>query len=141
MNKFFEGASNIDILLLMIISSIILHIIADFILQNNFMSTYKQKKNWEEYIKDQKQYKYDYIVVLLVHSFLWAFITYIPLLLYLGVARITAYIIMVIGQASVHAYIDNAKCNKLSLNLILDQLFHVLFQIIIPYILHYISVT
>lgn len=110
------------------------HIFADFIFQNNFMATYKQKKNWESYVYDKggKKYKYDYIVVLFVHSFSWAFITYLPLLYY---ECYIYYALLVILQTPIHAYIDHMKCNLLKINLVIDQALH-LVQIVLPFILY-----
>ena len=119
---------------IILLSMIFAHIFADYVFQNNFIGGFKQKKNWLPYINDKegKKYKYDYIVVLLVHGFSWAFITYLPLLYY---GCYWYYIFLVILQTPIHAYIDHIKCNKLKINLITDQALH-LVQIVIPFILY-----
>lgn len=120
--------------IIIFLAMIFAHIYADFKFQGDFMATYKQKKRWLSYINDRegKKYKYDYIVVLLVHSFSWAFITYLPLLYY---ECYLYYAILVILQTPIHAYIDHVKCNLLKINLVTDQALH-LVQIVLPFILY-----
>lgn len=101
---------------------VFLHVIADFLLQNNFLATYKQKKNWEPYVKENSNYKYDYIVVLLVHSFIWAFVTFSPILFVYKLAP--EFIITIIINTIVHGFIDHLKCNRNKINLITDQFMH-----------------
>ena len=119
--------------IIIFLAMIFAHIFADFIFQNNFMATYKQKSNWVKYISASNGlYKNDYKVVLFVHSFSWAFITYLPLLYY---ECYLYYAILVILQTPIHAYIDHVKCNLLKINLVTDQTLH-LVQIILPFILY-----
>lgn len=115
------------------LAMIFAHIFADFKFQGDFMATYKQKSNWIAYdLASNGLYKHDYIAVLLVHSFSWAFITYLPLLYY---ECYLYYALLVILQTPIHAYIDHVKCNKLKINLVTDQAFH-LVQIVLPFILY-----
>ena len=128
-------------ILLVILSMLFLHIIADYAVQNEFMARFKQKKEW--YIEDlrlnnnrsnevrrfPKKYEYDYIVVLFVHSFSWAFITFIPMLHYVFYTKtlgIEAWCIWIIIQTLLHMFIDHQKCNRFKINLIIDQLLHFL---------------
>lgn len=118
---------------IILLSMIFAHIFADFVFQNNFMATYKQKSNWIEYVSASNGlYKNDYKVVLLVHSFSWAFITYLPLLYY---ECYLYYALLVILQTPIHTYIDHLKCNLLKINLVTDQALH-LVQIVLPFILY-----
>ena len=113
-----------------------LHIIADYLMQNKFLSDYKQKKNWKPYVEQNKSYKNDYIMVLVTHAFLWSFITFLPLYI-INVNESIKSILVIILNTVVHAFIDNLKCNKLRINLIQDQLFH-LMQMLVTFILCYI---
>lgn len=127
-------------ILIVIFSMLFLHIIADFIVQNEFMSKFKQKSKWKDACIDEfktyekadkmlKKYKFDYIPVLFVHAFSWAFITYLPLLHYVFYSKILmpeTWCVFVLIQTFVHMYIDNKKCNKFEINLIVDQLLHFL---------------
>ena len=123
-------------ILIIIFSMLFLHIIADFCVQNEFMAKFKQKKEWDKYFVERhegfscpRKYNKDYIPVLFVHAFSWAFITYLPLLHYVFYSKILmpeTWCIFVLIQTFVHMYIDNKKCNKFEINLITDQLLHLL---------------
>lgn len=127
-------------ILIVIFSMLFLHIIADFCVQNEFMAKFKQKSKWKDACIDEfktyekadkmlKKYKFDYISVLFVHAFSWAFITYLPLLHYVFYSKILmpeTWCVFVLIQTFVHIYIDNKKCNKFEINLIVDQLLHFL---------------
>lgn len=125
-------------ILMIIFSMLFLHIIADFCVQNEFMAKFKQKKEWDRYFHDDKmsdnlvcprKYNKDYIPVLFVHAFSWAFITYLPLLYYVFYSKILmpeTWCVFVLIQTFVHMYIDDKKCNKFEINLIVDQLLHFL---------------
>ena len=65
-----------------------MHTIADFVLQIPCLSDLKQIKKWNEFTKDmfdedveETMYRNDYVAALLTHSFMWAFMTFVPLLL------------------------------------------------------------
>ena len=131
MFDFISNLNPIELLLFLFVTMLFLHIIADFLVQNNFMATYKQKKNWN--IKDGK-YENDYKIVLLVHSFSWSFITFFPLLIY--TKNIRYWICVLIMNTFFHALIDDSKCNDLTIDLVLDQLLHII-QIAISVITSY----
>ena len=120
-----------------ILLMICLHIIADFLVQNDFLAKFKQKKNWEEYIAKNKNYKYDYISVLFAHAFSWSFITFFPLYLSIDHPK-KGYIfaVIVIINTLIHSFVDDQKCNKFRINLIVDQSCH-LIQIILTFIVCY----
>lgn len=123
----FDFLSNVNIVPILFLFMIFLHIIADYLVQNDFMAKYKQKKNWEPYIKDG-HYKNDFWAVLAVHAFSWAFITFLPLLFYTHNTLFFTSILFV--NTIVHIFVDHLKCNLFKINLIVDQLLH-LAQILI----------
>ena len=108
----------IKIILLMIL----LHIVDDFVLQPISLSKLKQKTFWEPYLKDNKLYKNDYKVALIIHGLSWSIMIHIPFML-LPVNE-WWILISVITNAIIHAWIDNEKANKLSINLLTDQIIH-----------------
>lgn len=122
-----------DILLLFIM--IFLHIFADFNLQG-VLASMKQKKWWaRKFVNqsefDRSKYKNDYKAALLAHSFEWAFIVTIPLLrkayLYSNNWIYTLqYVILLSVNVYWHFVIDNDKANNHKLNLIEDQILHLL---------------
>ena len=121
---------------MILIMMIFLHIIDDFHLQGRLIDM-KQKSWWQERTADKK-YQYDYIVCLLFHSFSWAFMIMIPILIssfYFngGFFQLEKqFIVFILMNTTVHAIIDDLKANNKSINLIQDQFLH-LEQILITY--------
>ena len=112
------------------LTMIFAHTIADYVLQTDFLAKFKQKKNWESY---GDKYRCDYIVILFMHSFMWSFCIHLPLLLLKQ--EYTLISILIAIHASIHMIIDDEKANKLSINLNVDQLLHLL-QIITSFIIY-----
>lgn len=113
------------------------HIVDDFYSQPLILSSLKQKSWWEENAPDNK-YKHDYLMALFIHSFAWSFMIHVPIFLYLCLTGliVRTNIVCAIGlfvfNVIVHFYVDDLKANKLKINLIIDQLIHIL-QIIITW--------
>jgi hypothetical protein len=120
MNKFIELLTGNPYFLFLIM--VVLHVIADYICQTDVMAKYKQKKSWDGLAK---QYEYDYIVFLCVHSILWSAIVFLPLLFYTNYNTVIYYDIVMINTI-IHMIIDDLKCNKLKINLIVDQVLHLI---------------
>lgn len=108
------------VLLLMIF----LHIIDDYKLQAGVLNNLKQKKFWEENAPDEL-YKYDYIWALIMHSFSWSFMIMLPFAFILDFNINIAFVIMFMLNLISHALIDNMKANQHSINLIHDQVLHI----------------
>ena len=113
-----------------ILSMIFLHILDDFCLQG-ILSSMKQEVWWIRQDGYNRMYKNDYIISLIIHSFSWSFMFMLPLMI-LGMNEYI-YLVLFIVNVLLHAIVDHMKCNKLRINLIQDQLFH-LFQIIVTFI-------
>lgn len=121
-------ANKIFILFLMLF----FHVLEDFHLQG-ILASMKQKEWWETQIgsKDLGKYKYDWIVALLVHSFEWSFMIMLPLFLCpnLNIVEKNASLaltITILVCTAIHFVVDDAKCNKKHINLIIDQAAHIL---------------
>lgn len=108
--------------LLILFVMIFAHIVDDYFLQG-ILAKMKQKTWWEENAPD-KMYRYDYIVALITHAFSWSFMITVPTLLISDKYFIMCIFIMV--NTIVHAYVDNEKANKNRINLIVDQLCHMI---------------
>lgn len=122
----------------LLVIMIFCHIVDDYYLQG-CLANMKQKKWWKQNAP-QELYKYDYIVALIAHSFSWAFMILLPLMIYMFVNNcfsISFYITSLIINIIIHAVTDNLKANKLTINLIIDQSIH-LIQILISYFIFYI---
>lgn len=108
---------------------IFFHVIDDFCLQG-IMASMKQKSWWEEHpIGSNPKYKNDYIAALFAHSFSWSFMIMLPVLVF-GQWEWP----VLIANMLTHAVIDNAKANKLQINLIQDQTYHMI-QIIATWLI------
>lgn len=109
------------------------HLFADYTLQG-WLADFKQKEWWQRNILDFKQsrYKYDYIAALACHAFYWAIIVCLPLY---GSRYLTTLILV---NAITHAWIDDEKANRHSINLVQDQLLHGL-QIVCTFVAYVIQ--
>ena len=103
---------------------ILLHIIDDFVLQPICLSKLKQKSFWEPYVKDDEKYKFDYKVALAIHALSWAIMIHLPLMFI--VSNEILVLVSVAINTAIHAYIDDEKANKLNINLLEDQLIHLI---------------
>lgn len=102
------------------------HILDDYKLQG-ILASLKQREWWEKN-ESYPLYKNDYKMALWEHAFCWAFSTTLPVLV---VAMYThnlplLYLLpfIYIFNTIIHAYVDNLKANKHSINLVQDQICH-----------------
>lgn len=120
-------------IVIILISMIFLHIVDDYYFQG-VLAKMKQRQWWKDNIPDDKfqKYKYDYIVALIEHAFSWSFMIHFPWIVYSLLGNLNQIIILIsiVVNTIIHAIIDNEKANKYSINLVIDQLFHLL-QILI----------
>lgn len=112
--------NNTFIFLLMIFC----HIIDDYYLQG-WLASAKQKKYWEENAPD-KMYKHDYIWALIMHSFSWAFMIMLPVAFFMNFNVGFEFVMLFVWNVFLHAITDNAKANRKKINLIQDQIVHIL---------------
>ena len=117
-----------------------MHTIADFVLQIPCLSDLKQIKKWNEFTKDmfdedveETMYRNDYVAALLTHSFMWAFMTFVPLLL-IG-QNYWLLILIIVVNSIIHLLIDNIKANFYLISLCKDQFWHIN-QILISFIIY-----
>lgn len=100
------------------------HIVDDYYLQG-WLASAKQKKYWQENAPDE-MYKYDYVWALLMHSFSWSFMIMLPIA-YLMDFNITGlFSIVFASNILIHAFVDNLKANRKKINLIQDQIIHIM---------------
>ena len=112
------------------------HLIDDYKLQG-ILANMKQQKWWKENA-DKYLYRNDYKMALIEHAFSWSFTITLPFLVIafiqnnelLTVLLIVSYII----NTAIHAFVDDLKANKFKINLVEDQLAHLL-QIICTWII------
>lgn len=111
--------NNSFVILLMIFC----HIVDDYYLQG-ILASMKQKKWWKENAPD-KQYKYDYIWALIMHSFSWAFMIMLPIAIVMKFEIDILFGAVFGANVILHAIIDNEKANKFRINLWTDQILHI----------------
>lgn len=116
---------------MMLLLMMFLHVIDDFYLQG-ILASLKQKSYWKENAPEPI-YKYDYIVALLMHSFSWTFMIMLPHMIQIVIYGGTWCLSLYLMNFVIHAFVDDLKANKKSINLIVDQSIHI-FQIIFTYI-------
>lgn len=124
-----------------LLTMIFLHIVADYNLQG-WLASAKQKKYWEDETakmgmsEDEKRmYEFDYIIALFTHSFAWTFLFMLPLIFVFGMSEL--YCVLFGINLILHVFIDDLKANKFKINLIQDQLLH-LVQIVVTWALFYL---
>ena len=118
--------------ILILICMIFCHIVDDYYLQG-WLATAKQKQWWKDNYPYSK-YKHDYIMALFMHSFSWTFMITLPCHVagVLSGADVVVLPLVFILNIMAHMFIDDLKANKLKINLIQDQVMH-LIQIIITW--------
>ena len=103
---------------------VLLHLIADFNLQG-ILADMKQVIWWRKHAPDKK-YEHDWRAALMCHAFMWAILTFLPLMWCINPYLFSLIIVL---NAWIHACIDVMKANLRWINLIDDQIYH-LVQII-----------
>lgn len=107
-----------------IILMVLLHHVADYTLQG-WLANAKQIKWWEANAP-YDMYRNDWIAALSCHSLYWSVLTFLPII------ESPFWPAAVLLNAGLHFWVDHLKCNRLSINLVQDQLFH-LAQIVVTY--------
>ena len=116
---------------IVLISMIFCHIVDDYYLQG-VLAKMKQRQWWKDNCPDER-YKCDFMAALFAHAFSWAFMIQLPLVGYYIIVRHMipqAVPVMFVLNVLVHALVDNEKANRKSINLIVDQIVHMI-QIIV----------
>ena len=119
--------------LVILMRMIFCHIVDDYYLQG-WLASAKQREWWKKN-SPNPLYKNDYIVALLMHSFSWAFMIMLPIL----VCGISSgiwdfYIAYLLINCTLHAIVDDLKANQLAINLVQDQIIH-LIQILFTWLM------
>lgn len=99
------------------------HIFDDYYKQG-ILASMKQKAWWKKNAPDE-MYRFDYIAALIAHSFSWAFMITLPIaIVNYSNCEPMAYGIALIANMVIHAIVDDLKANRKKINLIVDQLAH-----------------
>jgi len=97
------------------------HLVADYTLQG-WLADGKQKKWWQKCFGGgvPPKYSHDYVTALVCHALYWSLIVCLPLV----TVGHGAYVINALIQGALHCYVDDKKANKMTLNLVEDQIVH-----------------
>ena len=117
-----------------LLSMIFCHIIDDYYLQG-WLASAKQKSWWEKNAP-QKLYQNDYLMALSMHSFSWTFMVMLIPSLYSILLGGIWYPALYIGNIIIHFIVDDLKANKKKINLVQDQLIHLL-QVVITWLCYF----
>ena len=120
----------INSVFIVLIFMLFAHIVDDYYLQG-ILANMKQKSWWEANAPDKK-YKHDYIVALICHSFSWAVMILLPVLIADKFIISQWMVIPFLANVAIHAFVDDLKANKRAINLIVDQYIH-LCQIVVTW--------
>ena len=113
------------------------HIVDDYYLQG-WLASAKQKSWWEKN-NPNPLYKNDYIAALFEHAFSWTFMIHLPLIIIMVITgkyiALPLFSILFAVNWAIHVITDDAKANKLKINLIQDQLVHIC-QIFVTWVIY-----
>lgn len=111
-------------MIFILLAMLFCHIVDDYYLQG-ILAKLKQKEWWRSQEGYTDKYRFDYIVGLTAHSFSWAFMIMLPIFIYLSF-NIGLWWIAVLINTILHAIIDDLKANRKKINLIQDQIIHIM---------------
>ena len=127
------------IYIILLIAMLYCHILDDFCLQG-ILASLKQKSWWEDICSVEPRFRNDYKAALIIQSFLWCFFIHIPLILHIRYCGWTyneeLFLIVFVADWIIHVIIDDFKCNKHKLNLVMSQTVY-LIQVIVTWILYF----
>lgn len=133
--------------LMVLITMLWLHVFADYNLQG-ILASMKQRGWWAKQIPNYRdtKYKNDYKAALIAHAFSWSFTVLFPMFVstynslnVFGFGVFAAYLLLLIFMTLGHYRIDDIKANRKRINLIEDQVCHII-QIVLAWVLWLILV-
>ena len=114
--------------LIVLIFMLYMHIIDDYKIQG-ILASMKQKDWWKKNAPDEI-YQNDYLMALYEHAFCWTVSINIPILVYSLLCNVhinrVQFILTFFCMWMIHAIVDNLKANDHFINLITDQIIHIL---------------
>jgi hypothetical protein len=118
-------------IVIVLVAMMFCHIIDDYKMQG-ILASMKQKKWWEKNAPDKLYRK----------AFSWTCSIHIPVLIYCLATQThkdaIIYAVVFLFNWFLHAVIDNAKANQFKINLIQDQLLHIV-QIFLTWFVYFLS--
>jgi fatty acid desaturase len=110
---------------ILITSTLFMHVIADYNLQG-ILAMMKQRDWWKENAPEGL-YKNDYLAALIAHAFMWSCLIILPaLVICWNALPWWFYMVWLCTSVFAHSIVDDTKANRKCINLVSDQLLHVL---------------
>lgn len=110
--------------ILLLLTMIFCHIVDDYYLQG-WLASAKQKSWWEKN-SPEDMYRHDYLVALFMHSFSWTFMVMLIPTIFTVMVGGTWSPIVFGANLVIHMVVDDLKANRKKINLIQDQLIHMI---------------
>ena len=119
--------------LFLLLGMLFLHLVDDYYLQG-WLASAKQKSWWEKNAPEEL-YSHDYIMALCEHAFSWTFMIMLIPTVFNYVCNhnipVDCFLFFALNW-TIHSIVDDLKANKKDINLVQDQLFHII-QIILTW--------
>lgn len=115
-----------------LLAMIFCHILDDYKLQNPLLCELKQKSWWDKHPNMSDKYRNDYKMALAMHGMSWSFMIMLPLMIWQQFDISPWFAITWAVNARIHSEIDDLKANRGKLNLVQDQLLHMI-QIVVTW--------
>lgn len=114
------------------------HIVDDYYLQS-VLASMKHKSWWESQPGYSQKYSKDYVMALCEHAFSWTFMIMLPIFIVRGFHVTFGLEIVFFINWLIHSLTDNAKANLKKINLVQDQIIHII-QICVTFVLFILEV-
>jgi len=125
---------------ILLLTMLFLHIVDDYYLQG-ILAQLKQR-DWWKYNASDSKYANDYIIALIEHGFSWTFMIHIPFFIMTFFYGYQIYwgfpLFTFLYNWFYHSLIDHMKANVKCINLIEDQIVHIV-QIIVTWVILFIN--
>lgn len=119
-----EKIGNFNFFCLLFLSMMLMHLFCDFNLQG-ILAEMKQKRWWRKQTSE-KMYENDWMVALLVHSFVWSLFMLMPAIAFGMFLYMPWVAVLLVVNTAIHFMVDHEKANHHSINLVADQFWHFL---------------
>lgn len=110
--------------LLTVLLMVFCHIIDDYYLQG-ILASMKQRDWWKKNAP-KKLYRHDHIMALAMHGFSWTFMVMLPIAAYMNFNPSGLFYFLFAVNWIAHSRIDHLKANAKKINLVTDQLCHII---------------
>ena len=105
-----------------LLAMIFCHVMDDYRLQG-ILANMKQRSWWTKNAPG-RLYVHDHLMALGMHAFSWAFMAMLPIAIYQHFEVGVFFVVLMLANIMIHAFVDDLKANKGIINLVTDQSIH-----------------